>query len=129
VNNRWVLAAKKVYQALKKDGIAITLVIHGKDGDYDKETAKRKTFKDEYVCHGIFKESEIKSEDIINPEEVELIFHAGKTIGDIPNLKEQDRVEIIADGIIYKIVRLKTIRPAGVTLMYKAIVKESENEW
>ncbi len=124
----WAIMAKKVYQALQKDGMPITIIVYEKDGAYSIADAKRGSFTDEYPSHGIIKAIEKTNQDIINPEESEMIFHAGTTIGDIPNLLDKDKIQINADNKIYEVVRLKAIRPAGVTLMYKAIIKESEHE-
>ena len=127
MGTNWTAVAKKVYQALKKDGMPIVITVTEQTREYDIDSGKRESYPENFDSHGMTKDIET-TQGITDPEVCEMIFHTGKDPDEMPDLASKDRLTITAAGIIYKVLKLKPVRPAGITLMYKATVKESANE-
>jgi hypothetical protein len=124
----WITQANKVRRALKKDfpdPLTVNIIT---TGTYNISTGKNTTTKVPYTTHGAVKSFEIEKFSVVNPEEVEIVFHSGDPVDSIPDLTDQKNIEIVAFGKIYKVNSIRAVRPAGVTLMYKAIAVESEDE-
>lgn len=122
----WIAQANKVRKALKKEfkaGLVIKIIT---DGAYDIVLGKNTTIETPYSTHGGIKSFDSESASYLNPEEVEIFFHSGYPADSIPDLTNVNNIEISAYGKTYKVKRMTAIRPAGVTLMYKAIAMESE---
>lgn len=121
---------KKAYQALKEDGSPATLIIGGTDGEYDIETGitSDSTASTEYTTHTIFKNYTAEMKNIVNPEDVEITFHSGSTPDTIPDLLDEDDLQIVVDGKKYEVLSIEAVRPASVTMIYKARAKEYGSE-
>jgi len=132
MTTNWNNVAAKVYNALKKDGIALQIIIYEKASDYDIAEGKPKFFPIEYESYGIMKNIENLTVDPINPETLEISFHPGLSSDPnttLPRLSDKDKIEIRMDGVIYQVGSFYAVRPAGVVLMYKAKVTASIEEF
>lgn len=123
----WIAQAAKVRRAFKKEfpeGLIIRIII---SGTYNLSNGKIPTTKPEYSTHGPITTFEVPEFGVVNPEEVEILFHSGDPVDSIPDLTDKKNIEIDAYGKTYKVKSIRAVRPAGVTLMYKAIALESKN--
>jgi len=123
----WISKANKVRKALKKDFPETLSITVTETGEYDITTGKASSTENTYKTNGVVKTFNIEDFSTISPEEVEIIFHSGNTPDAIPDLMDKKDITITAYGKIYKVKNMRAVRPAGVTLMYKAIAVESED--
>jgi len=121
----WDAYGKKAYQGFKENGIAAVISYEEKDGDYDIATGKNSTTTYQYPTHAILKNFTAEFVNIVDPEDVEISFHSGAVPDTIPDLMDKENISIIAGGKIYSVIHLKVIRPAGITMLYKARAKET----
>jgi hypothetical protein len=124
----WNAIATKIRTALKKDfpnNIIVTVTIAG---EYDIATGKTPAGSvTPYPTNGAVKSYEVKDFVNIAPEEIEIVFHPGTPANPIPDLTDKQHITITAAGKIYKVKNIRAVRPAGVTLLYKAIAVESKD--
>ena len=120
----WEIYGKKAYQGLKDNGIVATISFEREDDDYNILTGKNTTTSHEYTTHAILKNYEADSAGIVNPEDVEITFHSGSTPDTIPDLLDEKDIKITVSDKIYTVINVKAVRPAGVTMIYKARAKE-----
>jgi hypothetical protein len=122
----WIAVAGKARKAFKKEfpeGLTVRIII---SGTYNISTGKTSTTESEYPTHGPIKTFEISEFATVSPEEVEILFHSGDPVDSIPDLTDQKNIEIDAYGKTYKVKSIRAVRPAGITIMYKAIAVESK---
>lgn len=124
---KWETFGKKTYKALKKYGTPAVIIITETDGDYDMETGQTKSSITNYNTHAIIKNFTTEDQIIVNEEDVEISFHSGVNPDTIPDLMDKGDIKIQVNGKIYKVINLKVIRPATVTMMYKARASESKD--
>lgn len=120
----WDYYGKKVYQALNETGAAAMVSFEIPNEDYDIEDGKGTTTPDEYETHAILKNYSVDMKQIVNPEDVEIIFHSGNTADTIPDLMNEKDLKIEIGNRIFEIISIEAVRPAGVTMLYKARAKE-----
>ncbi len=124
----WIAQANKVRKTFKKEFKDPMIVRITTSGTYNITTGKTPSSTVEYTTHGPIKSFEIEEFGVVNPEEVEILFHSGDPVDSIPDLTDQKNIEIDAYDKTYKVKNIRAVRPAGVTMMYKAIAVESEND-
>lgn len=124
---KWSTFGKKTYKALKKYGQSAVLTIIDNNGIYDITTGLTTRSSTNYDTDAIIKNFEINDQPIVDPEDIEIIFHSGSEPDSLPDLMGENNLEINISGVLYKIKKLKVIRPAGVTMMYKAVAAESKD--
>jgi len=115
----WNTIATKIRTALKKDFPDNIIVTVTTTGEYSIAAP--------YPTNGAVKSYEVKDFVNIAPEEIEIVFHPGTPANPIPDLTDKQHITITAAGKIYKVKNIRAVRPAGVTLLYKAIAVESKD--
>jgi hypothetical protein len=121
----WITQADKVRKAFKKEfpeGLTVRIIV---TGTYSISAGKTPTQKPEYKTHGPIMSFSVEDFGPVGPEEVEISFHSGDPVDSIPDLTDKKNIEIDAYGKTYKVKSIRAIRPAGITVMYKAIAVES----
>jgi len=122
----WQYYGKKAYQALSENGIAATLTFDNEDGTYSIATGitTNATAATEYSTHAILKNYGVDTKAIINPEDVEITFHSGSIPDTIPDLLNKEGIQLAIASKTYEVISIEAVRPAGVTMLYKARAKE-----
>jgi len=121
----WDAYGKKAYQGLKENGITAIVSYEEKDGDYNIATGKNSTTIHQYSTHAILKNFTTEFANIVDPEDVEISFHSGAIPDTIPDLMDKKNISIDTGGKTYSVIHLKVVRPAGITMLYKARAKET----
>ena len=115
----WDKFGKKAYQGIKDAGAAAT-IIKKTQGAYDIATGVNAITETEYSTHAVIKNFKADMQQLVGPEDVEIIFHSGSIPDTLPDLMDEQHLQIETQGKIYNIESLKVVRPAGVTMIYKA---------
>ncbi len=123
----WNKYGKKAFSALHENGIS-AVVSYEETGEYNINTGTSNTTVTEFETDVIIKNYETNIGSIINPEDVEIIFHSGELPDIMPDLLDKNNIKIICAKKAYSVINLKAVRPAGVTMLYKARAVESGTE-
>ena len=119
--------AKTIRLAFVQDGLPATVMV-GTPGAYNIATGTTVIGYTEYSTHAFSKNFSVKDEPVVSPETIELSFHAGTEANPLPDLMDVDDIKIKFDDKLYKVLVVKVIRPAGITLLYKVRVIEDQEE-
>jgi hypothetical protein len=122
----WELINRKAFEAFKKDGARMNVFVFEKESDnYNITDGKRQTNPPVvYETYGFLKNYETTDLNIMDPEDVELVFHPG--YNGMPNLAEKENIliQFPADhGDFFKSVSIKATRPVGQTIIYRVRAK------
>ncbi len=120
----WNKFGIKAYQGIKDAGATATLAVVT-SGDYDIDKGTNTETSVEYSTHAIIKNYTMEMKPLVNPEDVEITFHSGSTPDVMSDLMDEEDLVITTQGKQYTIISLEAIRPAGVTMLYKARCVES----
>lgn len=122
----WASIVDKTYRAFKKDGMPLTIIVISESTAYNITTGKRSApVRSEYVSHGFIQNYETKDLPNIGPDDIEISFHAGTSASPLPDLSNSNKIQIKAGDKTYQVINIKAVRPAGLTMMYKARARES----
>jgi hypothetical protein len=120
----WQKFGTKAYQGIKDAGATAILTVSD-SGEYTVATGVTTETETTYVTHAIIKLYQMDMKPFVNPEDVEIIFHSGAVADTIPDLMDEENLYITTQGKRYDIISLEVVRPAGVTMLYKARCVES----
>lgn len=125
----WDYYGKKAYQAIRENGMTATISFGTASEGYDFDTGKdvepsADADTGPYSTHAIMKNFSSEMKNIVNPEDVEITFHSGSVPDTIPDLLDKIDIQITTDNKIYEVISIEAVRPAGVTMIYKARAKE-----
>lgn len=121
----WSGAGARAAAAIVKKGVPAVVSYDEESAEfYDRKEGKPKISSVSYDTNALVLQYTINTHGEVDPEHVEVIFHSGETPDTIPNLTNKSNLRITIEDIVYIIEALTPIRPAGVTILYKAKAKE-----
>ncbi len=123
----WYAYGRAAAKAMEESGVAADVMLSQEDPElFDVAAGKPTIVTDMYPTAVIIKNFTVADQGFADPEHLEVTFHSGLEPDTVPDLLNEDNVQLMMLGKIYKVTEVTAIRPAGITMLYKGKAKESE---